>query len=49
MINKLVHLLERLTGLLLGGLGVSVQVGNVLVCIVMMLLGPTFIIDVIAQ
>lgn len=46
MIIKLMHLLEKLTGVMLGAVGIGVQVGTVLICLFMILLGPAFIIDV---
>lgn len=49
MIIKLLHLLEHLIGILLGGLGVGVQLGNVLVCIFMIVLGPAFVVRILAQ
>jgi len=44
MITRLLHLLEQLTGALLGCMGVGVQIGNVLICVFTLVLGPTFIV-----
>lgn len=40
MITRMLNFVEWLTGGLLGGIGVGVQVGNVLVCVFMIVLGP---------
>ncbi|HEX8847749.1 MAG TPA: hypothetical protein VF791_24120 [Pyrinomonadaceae bacterium] len=45
MTARLLHLLERLAGALLGGVGVGVLVGNVLVCLVLLVLGPAFAVE----
>jgi hypothetical protein len=42
---RLLHLLERLIGALLGGVGMGVMVGNVLVCLVLLVLGPAFVVE----
>jgi hypothetical protein len=49
MLTKLIHVLEHLTGVLLCGLGVGVQISNLMVCIFMIWLGPSFIIKLVAQ
>ncbi len=49
MLTKLVRLLERLTAALLGSLGVGVQVTNVMICVLVILLGPAFIFSFIPQ
>lgn len=49
MIIRLLHLIERLTGALLGSLCVGVQLGNVLVCIFVLLLGPAVVIELLPQ
>jgi hypothetical protein len=40
-------LLEKLTGVVLGGIAVSVQIGNVLVCVSILLLGPAFVLGLL--
>jgi hypothetical protein len=49
MITKLVHLLEKLTAGILGSLAVGTQLGNILVCVCLIVLGPTFTVDFLAQ
>ncbi len=49
MLIKLLHLVESLTGALLGCLGLGLQVGNVVICVLMILLGPAFIISSFIQ
>lgn len=49
MVTKLMHLLEKLTGALLGGVGMGALIGNVLVCLSMMLLGPAYILGIFPQ
>jgi hypothetical protein len=44
MIAKSMRLLEKITGAMLEGVAVSVQIGNFLICVFMLLLGPAFII-----
>lgn len=39
------RLLKRLGGILLGSIAVSTQVGNVFICLCMILAGPAFIIE----
>lgn len=47
--KRWMHSLEQLAGALLGGIGVGIQVGNVLVCIFMIVLGPAFVIGLFTQ
>jgi hypothetical protein len=47
--TKPVLLLEKITGTILGGAAVTLMVGNVLVCVSMLLLGPQFVIELLAQ
>jgi hypothetical protein len=42
-------LVEKLTGAILGGTAVTVLVGNILICVFMLLLGPTFIVELLAR
>jgi hypothetical protein len=49
MITRLLHLLQQLTGTLLGFVGVGIQLGNVLICIFMLLLGPTFVVGLFTR
>lgn len=49
MITRLLHLLEQLTGALLGSVGMSVLVGNVLVCIFLMAMGPAFVVELFTR
>ena len=49
MIIRLLHLLEHLTGALLSGVGMGVLVGNVLACTFLVVLGPTFVIELFAK
>ena len=49
LVTKPVLLLERLTGAVLGGAATTALVGNVLVCIAMLLLGPAFIIEMLVK
>ena len=49
MITRLLHLLEQLTGALLSGIGMSVLVGNGLVCIFWLVLGPAFVVELFAR
>jgi hypothetical protein len=41
MLTRLAILTQQLVGLLLGSMAVSAQVGTVLICVAMILLGPT--------
>jgi hypothetical protein len=41
MVIRFIRLTQRITGAVLGSLAVSLLVGNVLVCFVMVLWGPT--------
>jgi hypothetical protein len=45
MTARFLHLLEHFIGALLGGVGVGVLVGNVLVCLVLLVLGPAFAVE----
>lgn len=47
MMAKSMRVFEKITGAILGGAAVSVQVGNLLICIFMLLLGPTYIIRLV--
>jgi hypothetical protein len=49
MLAKLMQLLEKLTGVILGGLAVSIQFGNALICIFILVLGPAFVIGLLGQ
>lgn len=49
MLSKLIRLIEMLSGSLLGGLAMSVQVGNVLICVLMLLAGPAFILGILSH
>lgn len=49
MFAKLIRLLEILSGSFLGGLAVSAQVGNVLICVLMLLAGPAFILGILTR
>lgn len=43
MVISFMRLLEKLTGLLLGGLAISVQIGNILICIIAICFGPALV------
>lgn len=43
------RLLKQVTGILLGSLAVSAQVGNVLICLSVMFMGPAFIIGLLCR
>jgi hypothetical protein len=47
--RRLLRLLERLIGAMLGGIAVGVQVGNVLICIFLLLLGPAFVVGLFTR
>jgi hypothetical protein len=49
MLIKLIQLLEKLTGAVLGGVGLGIQLGNVLVCLFTILLGPAFVIGLFSR
>jgi hypothetical protein len=49
MFSRLLHFLRQLSGALLGGIGISIQVGNILICIFLLMLGPAFVVDLFAQ
>lgn len=40
MLIELLRAIERVSGAILGGLWVSLQVGNVLICVLIVLLAP---------
>ena len=40
----LMHLLETLTGILLSGVSVSVQLSNIFICLLILIAGPAFIL-----
>lgn len=44
-----VLMLQRLLGVALSSIAVSVQVGNILVCIALLLLGPTLLLDLVPE
>jgi hypothetical protein len=44
---NLMRLVGRLTGAILGGLAISVQIGNVLICVFLILLGPGLVITLL--
>jgi hypothetical protein len=44
---SLMRLLQRLLGATLSGIAVSMQIGNVLICASMLLLGPAFILGLL--
>lgn len=47
--TKPLLLLGKLTGALLGGVGVTALIGNLLICGAMLLLGPAFLNELLAQ
>jgi hypothetical protein len=47
MVTQVAVLLEKLTGVVLGGIAVSVQIGNVLVCVSVLMLGPAFVLGLL--
>jgi hypothetical protein len=47
MVIKLILWVERLTGALLGSLAVGAQMANVLICVFVILLGPTFVLKLV--
>jgi hypothetical protein len=49
MITRLLHLLGHLAGGVLGVLGVGAQVGNIIVCVSVLLAGPAFIVDLLVR
>jgi hypothetical protein len=49
MIKRLMHLLGHLAGGVLGAFGVGAQVGNILVCVSVLLAGPAFIVDLLTR
>jgi hypothetical protein len=49
MAIKILRPLATVTGVLLGSVAVSVQVGSILVCLSMILWGPGFITELVAQ
>jgi hypothetical protein len=46
---KLMLLVEKLTGAMLSGTAVTMLVGNLLICVFMLMLGPGFIIELLAK
>lgn len=49
MFTKFAHLTGRLTGCLLGSFAVSAQLGNVLICMAVLLFGPAVTIGFLGQ
>lgn len=47
-VTSFMRLLKRVTGAVLGSLAVSAQVTNTLICLSMLFVGPTFILEVLA-
>lgn len=47
MLTKFVRLTENLTGSLLGSLAVSAQVGNMLICLAVIFIGPAAILKLL--
>jgi hypothetical protein len=43
-LNRLMLALQRLTGTTLSGIAVGIQLGNVMVCLSMLILGPAVIL-----
>lgn len=48
MLTKYARLMGNLAGSVLGTLAVSAQVGNVLICVLMVFFGPTIILNHLA-
>jgi hypothetical protein len=49
MLTKPILLLEKLTGAMLGGIGVTALVGTILICGCMLILGPAFILELLTK
>lgn len=49
LVVEAMSLLKRVTGTLLGSLAVSAQISNVLVCLFVILLGPAFVLGLLAR
>jgi hypothetical protein len=47
--NRPVLLLEKLTGAMLGGAAVTLMIGNLLICVSLLLLGPGVILELLAK
>lgn len=48
-LTNLMLTLQKLLGTTLSGIAVSIQVGNVLVCLFMLLLGPAVVVNLLAK
>jgi hypothetical protein len=46
---KLMLLLEKFTGAILGGAAVTLMIGNPLICVALMLLGPSVVLELLAK
>jgi hypothetical protein len=49
MIAKSIRLVEKFSGSLLGGVAVSAQLGNVLVCVLILIAGPAFVLGLLPR
>jgi hypothetical protein len=49
MLNEFINLVRRIAGAALGAAAVSAQVGNTLVCIAVLIFGPTAVLGLIAR
>ena len=49
MLAKSVRLVEKLSGSLLGGAAVGAQLGNVLVCVLVIFAGPASVLGLLPQ
>ena len=49
LVIEAMSLLKRVAGTLLGSLAVSAQISNVLLCLFMILLGPAFVLGLLAR
>jgi hypothetical protein len=48
-LTDLLLFLQKLFGAMLGGIMVSIQIGNVLICASMLLIGPSIILDMVPK
>lgn len=48
-LTKALLLVKRITGGFLGGVGVTVVIGNFLICCSLLLRGPEFVIELLAK
>jgi hypothetical protein len=46
---SLMHLLETLTGALLSGVSVSIQLANIFVCLLILIAGPALVLGHLAR